>query len=233
MNKITNMYVVQGRGFAPDVIPYRFIITAFGTNLFKETLGFRDSAWSQENGDYVFQDGTFVHEGETVPITWLGFNEHRIVIQVLGTSDSANALYRSLRGMLAEIAPGFQEVAPVLFNEETSCTARLDFEWPALLNPALVDQVTRRAQEFSTDETKRVIKGVTIRFTLGAVITSENLSAYDFTLTDQTIAIEPKAGVPLSEQLYFTYSPCNSDTHIQLVSELERSLSKGRRKGRS
>src|SRR5262249_2971586 len=128
---------------------------------------------------------------------------------------------------------GFQEVAPLVFNEETSCVARLDFDWPTLLSPVLVEQVSRRARELSTDKTTRIIKGVSIRFTLGTTITDERLSAYGITLFDQTVAIEPKANVPLSERMYFTYSPCDSATHLQLVSELEASFSGGAKKSRA
>lgn len=224
------MLVVQGRVFVPDLIPYRFIITTFGTNLLKETFGFRDPTWNQESGDYVFQDGTFEHEGAIIPVTWLGFNERRIAIQVLGSSAAAHALYISLCETLAKFTPFSQQAVPLVFNEETSCTVQLNFEWPVLLNPVLVDQISRRAEDSSTDETKRFIKGVSIRFTIGAATTAETLGAYDIQLFDQTIAIEPKVGVPLSERIYFTYSPYSSDAHLRLVSELESSFAKRRRK---
>ena len=234
MDSVTQMYVTQGRTFAIETPPYRFIITPFGTNLLKQSFGFRDPTWNQESGDYVFQDGTFEHEGAAVPISWLAFNERRIVIQVLGNSAAAHALYQTLNAVLAKMVAGFQEVAPLVFNEETSCVARLDFDWPALLSPVLVEQVSRRARELSTDKTMRIIKGVSIRFTLGTTITDERLSAYGIPLFDQTVVIgNRKRNVPLSERMYFTYSPCDSATHLQLVSELEASFSGSAKKSRT
>ena len=109
--------------------------------------------------------------------------------------------------------------------------ARLDFEWITLLNPALVDQVSRRVKEFSTESIRRIVKGVSLRFTLGAMAVDERLNEYGIPLNDQQIVIEPRADVPLSERTYFTYSPCDSDTHLQLVSELEASLLKARKRG--
>src|SRR5687768_17688935 len=96
MSIVTNMYVTQGRIFAPDIVPYRLIITPLGTSIINQAFGFRDANWNQENLDYVFQDGTFEYEGGTLPITWLGFNDRRIVIQVLGDSDAAHAVYAFL-----------------------------------------------------------------------------------------------------------------------------------------
>jgi hypothetical protein len=234
MDSVSNMYVTQGRIFALEIPAFRLIITPLGTNLLKEEFGFRDPSWNQESGDYVFQDGTFEHEGVTIPIVWLGFSDRRIVLQVLGNSNAAHAFYGLLGAVLVKMAPGFQEVDPLVFNEETSCIVQLDFDWPALLSPALVTQVSKLAREFSADRTKRVIKGVSIRFTLGAVTTDEQLGEYGIPLFDTTVAVEPKANVPLSERVYFTYSPCDSSTHLRLVSELEARLSgSSARKGRS
>jgi hypothetical protein len=226
MNDVTTMYVIQGRVFAPDIVPYRLIITPFGTGQLKQALGFRDAAWSQDNGDYVFQDGTVEHKGVAVPITWLGFNERRIVVQVLGDSEAAHVAYSYIDAVLTELAPSFQGAKPLALNEETSYTARLNFEWASLLNHALVEQVSQFAKRSSTEDVRRVLKGVSIRFTLGAVVTNERLTEHGLTFQDQTVAIEPRVEVPLSEQVYFTYSPCDSNAHLKFVSKLETSLSK-------
>jgi len=232
MPVVTNLYVTQGRIFAPDIVPYRLVITPLGTSLINQAFGFRDANWSQENLDYVFQDGTFEYQGGNLPITWLGFNDRRIVIQVLGDSDAAHAVYSFLCEALTQLTPGFQEARPLLLNEETSCTVRLSFDWRALLNPALVDLVSDKVKEFTTEEARRFIKGLSIRFTIGAVTADERLRDYGVSLFDQTIAVEPKANVPLSERIYFTYSPFDSDTHLKLISDLETNLSRKGASGR-
>jgi hypothetical protein len=227
MKNIANMYVMQTRIFPPDVIPFRLLITATGATRVIETFGFRDVQWNQENMEYAFQDGTLGREGrgEIVPITWLSFRDRRIIVQVFGDSSAAHAVYAAVSEMLAQLAPDFKEPVPMLFREETSCAAQLDFEWTALLNPKLVDLVTRRVQGLSTEEVGRAIRSVSVRFTIGVAV-SEKLRDYAVSSADQTIAIEPRAEVPLSERNYFTYSPCDSDTHLKLVSELEAKLAK-------
>jgi hypothetical protein len=226
MENITNMYVMQSRVFAPDAVPYRLIITPFGTNFLRQELGFREASWNQENLDYVFQDAALEYNEIMVPITWLGFNDRRIVIQVQGNSDAAHAAYSAVSLALAKLASEFQYATPVLFNEETSCTAKLNFEWTALLNPALVDQVSKKLSELSAaDDVRAITKDVTVRFAIGAAATDSNLSGYGITRFDQTIAIEPKTGAPLSERLYFTYSPLDSDSHLRFVAGIETRLS--------
>lgn len=236
MKNITNMSVIQGRIFAPDAIPYRLITTPSGTNFLKEIFGFGSAALSQENWDYVFQDGTLERKGEggVVPITWVGFNDRRIVVQVLGDSADAHAVYLAISERLVELYPGFRNAAPLVFNEETSCVARLDFEWTALLSPVVIEQIAKLVGELSTEDVRRIIKNVNVRFTLGSVASDNSLREYGITLYDPTVIIEPRADVPLSERFYFTSSPCDSDAHLKFVSELETRLSQSKKlKGRA
>lgn len=228
MDTVSNMYVVQGRIFAPDIVPYRLVVTPFGTDLLKQKFSFREASWNQENWDYVLQDGTLENNGRIIPVTWLGFNDRRIVIQVLGNSAAAHAVYAALEEALAQLSPSFGESKSLLLNEETSCSAHLDFDWTELLNPVFADLVSRRAEELSTNELRKTLKTASIRFTIGTETTDERLSGYSVLLSDQTLTIEPKAAVPLAERIYFTYSPCDSETHLQLVSDIEQSLTKKR-----
>jgi hypothetical protein len=224
MKNISGMYVQQTRLFAPDVVPYRLVITALGSNRLRQAFGFGSTNW-QENLEYVFQDGTIEYKGRTVPITWASFHDRRILIQVLGDSSAAHAVYSAIREVLSELDPDFRGAAPLEETEETSCAVQLAFDWTVLLNPALVECLSDRVQELSTEKAGRFIKGVNIRFTLGVEVKRKDLSERGITLFDQNVIIEPRADTPLSERIYYTYSPCDSDTHLRLVSELEERLS--------
>ena len=232
MKKLTGMYVQQTRFFASDVVPYHLVITSLGSNRLRQAFGFGSTNW-QENLEYIFQDGTIEHQGRTVPITWASFHDRRILIQVLGNSSAAHAAYSAISEVLTELDPGFRNATPLVSTEETSCAAQLDFEWTALFNPALVEHVSQRVQEFSSEQVGRFIKGVSARFTLGIERKSKDLSEHGINLFDQNLIIEPRADTPLSERIYYTYSPCDSDTHLKLVSELEANLAGRSRSGRS
>jgi len=227
MENVTNLHVLQWRVFAPDVVPYHLIITPWGTDFLKHVFGFREADWNREGADYVFQDGTYKPEGEGEPtvIPSLAFNDRRIAVQVRGGSDAAAAVYVAVAQALAQLSPAFPEVHPLLMSEDTSCVARLDFDWTALLNPALLEHVAEWVTVAARDEVESAIKGISVRFTVGAM-PSKKLVEYGVSVYDRTIAVEPRADVPLSEQTYFTYSPCDSDTHLKLIAQLETSLSK-------
>jgi hypothetical protein len=232
MRAVTGMYVQQTRLFAPDVVPYRHVITSLGANRLRQALGFGSTNW-QENLEYVFQNGTIEHSGKIVPITWASFQERRIFIQVLGDSSAAHAAYSAISEVLIELDPSFRGAAPVASTEETSCAAQLDFDWTVLFNPALVEYVSQRAQEFSTEQMGRFIKGVSVRFNLGIEIKRKDLSERGITLFDQSVIVEPRTDTPLSERIYYTYSPCDSDTHLRLVAELEANVLRRSSRGRS
>jgi hypothetical protein len=224
MKNVTGMYVQQTRLFAPDVVPYRLIITSFGADRLRQALGFGSTNW-QENLEYVFQDGTVEYQGSKISITWASFHDRRIVVQVLGDSGAARAAYAAISEVLAELAPSFRGVTPLAYTEETSCSAQLGFDWSSLFNPALVDYVSQRAREFSSEQVGRFIKGMSVRFVLGIERKDRELSEHGIPLFDQNLIVEPRADTPLSEHIYYTYSPCDSDTHLRLISELEANLS--------
>ena len=119
---------------------------------------------------------------------------------------------------------GANSISTSLIAEYAACAAQLDFDWTALFNPALVDQVSRWAQEFSSEQGERFIRSTSVRFTLGVANKSIKLSEQGVTLYDHALIIEPRADTPLSERIYHTYSPCDSDTHLRLVAELEANL---------
>lgn len=232
MKNVTGMYVQQTRLFAPDVVPYRLVTTAKGMDRMKEVLGFNNTNW-QENLEFAFQGGTIEYQGMIVPLTWVSFHDRRIIVQVLGDSGAAHAAYAAIDEVLAELAPGFRGAIPLWASDETTCIAQLDFDWTALFNPAFVDYVSRRVREFSSAEVERFIRGVNVRFTLGIEKKSKELSEHGVTLFDQSLIVEPRADTPLSDRIYHTYSPSDSDTHLRLVAELEKNLSGLGRGGRS
>jgi len=226
VKNVTGMYVQQTRLFAPDVVPYRHVITSLGANRMRQALGFGSTNW-QENLEYVFQDGTIEHQGSIVPITWASFHDRRILVQVLGNSSAAHAAYVAIRGVLCELNPDFQGAEPLILTEETSCSVQLDFDWTALLNPVFAEYVSQRVEDFSTEHVRRFLKGFTVRFLLGSEA-HRALTERGITVSDQNLTIEPRADTPLSEQLFHAYSPCDSDTHLSLVSELEDKIVKQR-----
>lgn len=232
MKNVTGMQVQQTRVFALDVVPYHLVITSLGSNRLRQVFGFGSTNW-QENLEYIFQDGTIEHQGRTVPITWASFHDRRILIQVLGNSSAAHTAYSAIGEVLTEMEPGFRNATPLTLIEETSCAAQLDFEWTALFNPALVEHVSQGIQELSSEQVGRFLKGVNVRFTLGIERKSKDLSEQGINIFDQSLIVEPRADTPLSERIYYTYSPCDSDTHLKLVSELEANLVGRRRSGHS
>jgi hypothetical protein len=232
MDKVTSLYVTQWHLFAPDVVPYRVILTSYATTAIKQGFGFRDANWGQDGIDYYFQDGTLLRDGGTpVTITFVAVNDRRITVQVLGDSSAATAVYVAFTELLESLDASFRGASVLSLTQETSCVAQLSFDWKALLNPALVAHVDRQVRTLSTDAMTKELKGVNLRFSIGTTTTNDQLRQYGAFINDQTITVEPRAYAPLSERLYFTYSPCDSDTHLRLLKQLEVNLSAKARGG--
>ena len=225
MKNITSLFSMQWRIYAPGVVPYRFIITPWGTAFLQHYLNFREADWNGE--DYVFQDGTFKgdDDNEQIFISAISFNDRRVVVQVRGDRDAANIVVAVLGDALGQLDRDYPAAVPLLVGEETSCVAQLNFDWTALLSPAMVEQAKEWAEAASAEDAEKAIKGVSVRFTLN-VKPSQRLTEYGVNLWDQTLTVEPRVDMPLSERTYFTYSPCDSENHLKLLAGLEAKLSR-------
>lgn len=226
MKKITNLVVTQYRLFAPDWLPYQLLVTPFGTGIFQKALGFRQVTWS-ENGEYMFQDGAFSQADKTYVIPAVLFNPRRVTLQVVGDSATANEAYEAVRDAISQFWPAVRDLEPVLLTEETVCTVDLDFDWSALLNPAVAESVKTTIEGLSGPEVSYSLKHVGLRFTVVGTTESEALKGYGITFGEKTVAVEPREGVPLTERNYFAASPLGSDAHLRFVEGFERSLLKG------
>lgn len=222
MKNLTSLFVTQHRLFAPDILPYQFLVTPLGTSTFQKALNFRNVTWA-ENGDYMFQDAAIVHSDRTYVVPSVSFSQQRITLQVAGDSTAAHEAYEVIRAVLAQASPALSESEPVLFTEETFCAADLGFDWPALLNPAVVDAV-RRLTDTPSDGVKFTIKHVSVLFTLAGTFEDRTINDYGFSYSDKLVAVEPRVNVPLAARNYFTASPLGSGAHLRFVEELEKEL---------
>jgi hypothetical protein len=144
---------------------------------------------------------------------------------VVGNRADARAAFSALTEALGQLAEGFPEAVPLLAGEETSCVAQLDFDWTSLLNPALVEQVAEWSKALTTEDVEMKIRGLSVRFTIRTQ-PSDFLGEYGINLWDRTLTVEPRVDTPLSQRTFFTYSPCDSDTHLKNLLQLEARLSK-------
>lgn len=226
MKNIANISVTQYRLFPPDWLPYQLLVTPFGTDIFQKALGFRQVTWS-ENGEYMFQDGAFVQSDKTYVVPAILFSPRRVTLQVVGDSATANEVYEVAREAISQLWPAVRDIEPILLTEETVCSVDLDFDWSALLNPAVAESVKVAIEGLSGPDVSYSLKHVSLQFTVAGTTESEVLKGYGITFGEKIMAVEPRQTVPLAVRNYYAASPVGSDAHLRFVEEFERGLLKG------
>src|SRR2546425_798869 len=133
MKDILDLAVGQIRIFALDVIPLRALRTQLALTKIKDAFGFAQVAADPISGTLIFQGGNHKVKGEQYVFENLGIESRRLQVQVLGSSEVADACYIAVCDVIAEYdnRKPFKP-QPLMKSEETTCTVTLDFQMEKL-----------------------------------------------------------------------------------------------------
>jgi hypothetical protein len=226
MKEIGEFEVKQVRIFPIDSLPFVRLITPAVATAFKEQFGWGGVEIPSE-GEVLFRPGLLAdaEAKDAVVIKGLQLNERRMILNVMGDSRTANRVHKAICDFFAGNA-GWRPVEPLILTEETTCVATLAFEWTRLLSPALREfAVGNLLERLSTQSPATPeIRGVNLSFRLAYPDLPPNLREHGVALSDKKLTIEPRVNTPLSDRRYYTFSPSDSETHLQLLEHLERRL---------
>lgn len=232
MRDIRSLTVRQFRIFPPDIVPFRALRTAPGMEVIKKRYKFRESAI--DAGELLFAAGMFAKEAGrgVVSVSGVQINERRVIVEVDGTSADATEVYEDLRQLMFSVEP-LQEpdlAEPVVLTEETQCTVTLDFGWEDLFNERLSGYVTGPFRDRLSNPNPAKLNLVNARFSFQFTPLDERIRAFGANLTDKHLTIEPRANYPLEARRFFTVSPLGSDTHFEVLREIETLLTHRKRR---
>ncbi len=164
-------------------------------------------------------------DGVLREINFLEIGPQKTVWEVLGESASADILNGILVSLIAELKPETEFAEPLLFTQETHCTVRLAFSWKDLLSERLSDameELVRHRLDLPVASTR--IASMNLRFGIQYDVSDLRIKEWGISVLDKVLTLEPLSGTPLSERLYSTSSPLDSDSHLRLVRDLETAI---------
>ncbi len=224
MKDVSLLEVRQVRIFPADRLAFAHLAAASATLALAKLLGGAVSSVSVP-GELTFVAGSFVDDdGKTTRvIKTIQISDRRIVLVVEGDSAAANKAYELVRAFVAEI--GTDPGKPLTLTEETTCVATLDFDWTALIAPAVRDfGLGVMLEKLSSAGSSPEIRGLSFSFRLSYPDVPEELHRHGVTLAEKAFTIEPRIQTPLSERRYFTSSPTDTSSHFKLIEALEQAL---------
>lgn len=172
-------------------------------------------------------NGVFRDEFGDHVINRLAIEERRILIDLQGSTRDADQVFAKLKTFLTNIAGRADEnfLIPIIKSEESEIITKLDFPPEKLIAPELFRFLQDAATPaFGSDIAQAVITYAPIPFPIHFKTTSTLLDDYRISLSRKEFIIGPRPGYPLTEQIYYSKAPTSTDTHIELLLDLETHL---------
>ena len=172
-----------------------------------------------------FSGGSLADDDDNVTfITSLTIEGRRVVLQVLGSSQQADRVFKVLSDLLASVWPpselGLSEV--VYEVEETTCILDLDFDFTSLFRRELLSFIEGRLVDVVSSESASVsAQLVKFKAKISYQVNDHNISGHGITLSDKEFVIEPRVNTPGEARIFYTKSPLPSHLHLQFIREFE------------
>ncbi|MCB8991835.1 MAG: hypothetical protein H6665_14540 [Ardenticatenaceae bacterium] len=161
------------------------------------------------------------------PILTLAIEERKIVCTVGGKSKETKAFYDVVIDFLMQIASCDDITAfePVLVANESEMIVKLDIDVASLFPESLLNYMEGEASsKLSLGPASARIKPVSVMFEVDYFSNAQILDDYKITLTRKEISLQLRPGYPQENRVFISKMPVDSDTHMELLTEIEQAL---------
>lgn len=230
MKDIVDLNVTQVRLYPNDVLPLPALALERNLAPFREVLRFKTVSPTESKPEavtLVFLKGEIEHEGRAHLIDELIIEAQRLTFSVFGSSAVANALYDEVRKILIAADPAgvFAKAKPYVTTEETGCIVTLDVDFRKLFSPPLLQFLEKTVRPRTSTQ---IATSEVVPFKFSAKLSYEildpDLKKAGVRLLDKALTIEPRMRTRLEDRRYFTQSPTDSETHLNLLQAFEKAF---------
>jgi len=235
MKEIRDLKVTQIRIFPVDEIALKSFLRDSALKRIKDTYKLKQSppvffdAISPEFKNIILDNGEYKFKDRIYLIDQLKIEERRILIRMSAHSEIVDNFFKNLSNLLIELdlREKKPEFKPIVKAEETSCVVKLDFCIKDIFKQTPLNDFddyiakTTQAKYYEVE-----VIPTTLKFKLSYLKLPDSFKRQKVTFNDKDFIIEIRDRTSYNEQIYFTFSPIDSETHFQLLEELEKRIIK-------
>lgn len=164
--------------------------------------------------------------GEFV-INRLSIEDRRILLDMEGDSILADQVISKLKSFLALLAntEDYNFLEPIVKAQESEIIAELNFGVNKLMPEQVVNFIQKDiTQALTSDNIQPRINPHLFTFVVNFQTPENFQDDYRVTLSRKELVLGPRPGFPISDQVYYSKAPTDSDTHKNILLKLEELL---------
>ena len=225
MPEIIEVFTVQRRLFAPEALPWTYLAIESSRQRLQERYRFGGVNLlpdpTQNSQQIVATLGEFSREKGSHPVQQLLLGPNFIEFQITGPSDVADALFDNLALFIAEVDPGRSLVRDAEYAKtyQTVAIAKLNFPYEALISEPL-REVLLSMRTWLTREDAEV--KIQLQNLAWKVMYQPKETTVQYLARE--LRIEPREGSRPKDNLYYTQSPSDFKTHVEILDAIEKAL---------
>ena len=236
MKDITELAIAERRIFGPDVLPFSNLRSKTNLSNLSSPFSFKKIDLIEDDNKkivaIVMHSGEFLHDKKIFPIEQLAIDQTGITFGMNSDSKIAGKFYQVISDLLNNVSKEkeFNKEIPLVKSTITSCIVTLDFDHKDLfsskLNSFLAKETSKSCASVVNNVAKVSIAPRSLSFDVNYAVTDKSLLDRGVSINTKQIAIEPRIGTALKDRRFYTTSPTDSETHLKLLSELEKKFKK-------
>lgn len=229
MKDIKELTVRQIKIFPVDYIPYAHLLRPdFIDHMRKKHLFSKHQMpfeyFPKETPKILtFFNGEYLYDEKRIIINRLHFEERKIIFEAMASSEVSKRIFSAIAEDINTFDPtkGFNPSDTCFESEVTSCVLSLDIDYMNIYSEKMKTFITSNLakllkHKYSEIRPKRTTFEINFEPDINlAKKEGISLSPKDFTIV-------PRLGKSLNMKVFYTESPFDSDTHLQLLEEFER-----------
>jgi len=232
MREIRELVVKQIRIFPIDEIGFQSLQRQNAIKQIQEKYSLKFNPimfedFSGEQPNIVFKNGEYQHKNKPYLIELLSIEPRRILIHMCSNSKIADSFFTNLRDLLIslDLREGKSTYKPLLKSEETECVVKFDFCYKDIFkNSPIYDFNDYLTKNITSHACKIEVLPSALRFRISYLQLPDSLKKQKVTLDEKYFVIEIRTRTSYEDQIYFTFSPTDTETHFKLLNELEKRI---------
>lgn len=227
MNIVRGPRVAQVRIYPQDAIPIKqYAIQTYVENI-KNKFSFTNvqipfPLHDMSTPNIVeFINGNIIISKSSILIYRISLDDRRIIIDAEASSDKIDMIYNIVEKEIINIdnTGYFKTTKCLLKVDETSCTVHLNINYGQILSKQIRDFLKDDVSKYSMFNISNIsLKSLSFEISYEQ---NKDFQKKNISLVPKLLTIEPRTLSAEEDNIFFTSSPFDSNTHMKLLTDLE------------